>query len=167
MDTRRNAKESDINVGDTVLLKQIRKNKLYSRLNKTPYIVFERKGTTITAENANEHRITRNVSNFKKYINRKDHSFETESDLEDTGCRDEPIEQVDQVDEADGQERLIENDNQPRETRTRKPPERYGNSIPTYLVTTLVPKRGVMLYGHLMYIVLWLPHGTIRVVTPS
>ena len=130
-DMRRNAKESDIKVGDTVLVKQIRKNKLYSRFNKTPYIVIERKGTTITAENANKHRITRNVSHFKKYINRKDHTYETESDLEDTDRRDKLIEQADQVDEPDDQERQIENDNQPRETRTRKRPERYGNPIPT------------------------------------
>ena len=130
-DKRRNAKESDIKVGDTVLVKQIRKNKLYSRFNKTPYIVIERKGTTITAENANKRRITRNVSHFKKYINRKDHSFDTESDLHDIDRRDEPIEQADQVDELDDQERLIENDNQPRVTGIRKPPERYGNPIPT------------------------------------
>ena len=61
-DTRRNAKHSQISVGDTVLVKQDRTNKLYSRFSKTPYTVVERKGTMITAENADNHRITRNIS---------------------------------------------------------------------------------------------------------
>ncbi len=61
-DTRRNAKHSQISVGDTVLVKQDRTNKFYFRFSKTPYTVVERKGTMITAEYADNHRINRNIS---------------------------------------------------------------------------------------------------------
>ena len=61
-DTRRNAKHSQISVGDTVLVKQDHTKKLYSRFSKTPYTVVECKGTMITAEYADNHRITRNIS---------------------------------------------------------------------------------------------------------
>eukprot|EP00794_Sanderia_malayensis_P019334 gene19334-biopygen16221 len=65
-DSHRNAKERDINVGDTVLVQQEKKHKLMTRFSKTPYHVVERKGTRVIAENNENHRITRNVSHFKK-----------------------------------------------------------------------------------------------------
>ena len=52
-DNRRNAKESSIKVGDTVLVKQKRQNKFTSRFNKTPYVVIYRRGTQVIAENRN------------------------------------------------------------------------------------------------------------------
>ena len=61
-DTRRNAKHSQISVEDTVLVKQDRTNKFYFRFSKIPYTVVERKGTMITVKNADNHRITRNIS---------------------------------------------------------------------------------------------------------
>ena len=82
-DNRRNAKESSIKVGDTVLVKQKRQNKLTSRFNKTPYVVIQRKGTQVIAENNQKHRVKRNVSHFKKFENTVDRSEETESELED------------------------------------------------------------------------------------
>ena len=64
-DKRRHAKESMIQIGDTVLVKQYKQNKLKTRFNKMPYIVLGRKGTKVTAEHSN-HRITRNLSHFKR-----------------------------------------------------------------------------------------------------
>ena len=65
-DLRRNAKESKIKVGNTVLVRQEKKHKLMPRLKKSPYKVAERNGTTVIAENKDKHRITRNVSHFKR-----------------------------------------------------------------------------------------------------
>ena len=81
IDKRRNAKESDISVRDTVLVKQQYKNKFSSRFDKTPYTVILRKGTMITAEN-DTRRITRNVSHFKKFNARVDRQEEFDSDVE-------------------------------------------------------------------------------------
>ena len=46
-DKRRNAKESTITVGDRVLVKQIRRNKITPRFNHTPYFVISRKGSRV------------------------------------------------------------------------------------------------------------------------
>ena len=63
---RRKARKSNIQVGDTVLVRQQKRDKLTTRFSKTPYKVVNRKGTQITAEDSNQHRVTRNVSSFKK-----------------------------------------------------------------------------------------------------
>eukprot|EP00795_Rhopilema_esculentum_P009696 gene9696-18159_t len=55
IDKKRHAKESDIAIGDTVLVKQQYKNKFSSRFDKAPYKVIQRKGTMITAENKTRH----------------------------------------------------------------------------------------------------------------
>eukprot|EP00794_Sanderia_malayensis_P012395 gene12395-biopygen9880 len=65
-DTQRHAKESHIKEGDTVLVRQEKKHKLMPKFNEKPYVVIERKGVTIITENEVKHRITRNISHFKK-----------------------------------------------------------------------------------------------------
>ena len=77
-DLHRNAKESSIKVGDTVLVQQEKKQKLMPKFNTTPYKVIARKGTT--AENKERHRITRNVSHFKQIpaVDEMDYSSEEE-----------------------------------------------------------------------------------------
>ena len=62
---RRNAKNSKTEVGDTVLVKQPKANKLTPKFIVNPYIVKAKKGATITAENKS-HTIFRNASFFKK-----------------------------------------------------------------------------------------------------
>ncbi len=64
-DKRRNAKDSTIQVGDYVLVKQDRQNKLTSRFNDKPYRVIYRNKSRVTAQRDN-HRVTRNVSHFKQ-----------------------------------------------------------------------------------------------------
>ena len=64
-DTRKHAAEREIKIGDIVLAKQEKKNKLTTRFDPTPYHVTFIKGTMITAKN-NFRSITRNISFFKK-----------------------------------------------------------------------------------------------------
>ena len=64
-DKRRNTKESDIEVGDTVLVKSQHRGKLKPFYETTPYKVIERNGAQVIAENATK-QVTRNVSHFKK-----------------------------------------------------------------------------------------------------
>lgn len=61
----RSAKAPDISVGDHILVKQIRENKLSTPFSNTPYRVTGVRGTAITAENDN-HEVTRNVAAVKK-----------------------------------------------------------------------------------------------------
>ena len=82
-DKKRHARPSDIAVGDTVLVKQDKKNKLSTRFNTTPYIVISRQGSKVTAEN-DTHCITRNVSSFKRLPGRED--IEESSTVEVERC---------------------------------------------------------------------------------
>ena len=52
------------NIGDTVLVKSERKNKLSTFYDPNPYEITAIKGSMITAERA-DHQITRNCSWFK------------------------------------------------------------------------------------------------------
>ena len=58
-------KPHSFQVGDTVLVRQKRVNKLSSPYNKHPYTIVKIKGSMITARNATSY-ITRNSSQFKK-----------------------------------------------------------------------------------------------------
>jgi len=78
------------------------------KFKTTPYKVTARKGTTVVAENKEQHRITRNVSHFKQIpdVNEMDYSSEDECDNE--------LEQA-----CDYR----------RSNRTRRAPVRYGHGI--------------------------------------
>ena len=125
-DKKRHAKESTIQVGDTVLVRQYKQNKLTTTFNKVPYIVVSRKGTKVTAENS-KHKITRNVSHFKRvnaHVNL--HPDCSESEDED---------ECDYNDYVDHNAEHIDNRGNAnytgRPTRNRQAPNRYGNPIPS------------------------------------
>ena len=59
------AKSTDLNVGDKVLVKQPKQNKMSTPFNPEPFEIKEKKGNMITAQNA-ERTATRNASFFKK-----------------------------------------------------------------------------------------------------
>ena len=59
------AKNTDLNVGDKVLIKQPKQNKMSTPFKPEPFEITDKKGSMITAQNA-EHIITRNASFFKK-----------------------------------------------------------------------------------------------------
>ena len=62
---RRHAKQSNFQVGDTVLVKRPKANKLSTNFDPSPYEITEIKGSRITAER-DGHKIVRNASFFKK-----------------------------------------------------------------------------------------------------
>ena len=64
-DERKRAKESDIDIGDTIICFQPAQNKLASKFSPNKLRVTERKGSRITARNG-RFVITRNISHFKK-----------------------------------------------------------------------------------------------------
>ncbi|XP_065058440.1 uncharacterized protein K02A2.6-like [Rhopilema esculentum] len=132
---RRNAKESSIAVGDAVLVKQQRRNKITSRFNKTPYLVVERKGTQVTAENSQKHRVTRNVSHFKRFNNSVIRAEESETDS-DVG--NEVAEQRTSQEHRNKQTEtgtgVIGPENRCSQ-RLRRPPERFGEAMPSNIIT--------------------------------
>jgi hypothetical protein len=80
-DTKRKAKTSTIEVGDTVLVCQRKESKFTSKFDQHPFKVVRKKGTMITAKR-NGKFITCNVSLFKK-VHLEPHHFEETSDEDD------------------------------------------------------------------------------------
>ena len=64
-DHRRKAKDTDIAIGDSVLIKQTKENKLSTPFKPVPYKVIEKKGSMITVQHGS-HIMTRNSSLMKK-----------------------------------------------------------------------------------------------------
>lgn len=112
-DARRKVKNSDIQVGDSVLVQQDKKQKLMPRFNTTPYTVTERKGVQIMARNKEGHRTTRNVSHFKRIPVDKD---------EETSSDEEPVTEVLPTENERPQQVR-------RSVRPRQIPERYGHGL--------------------------------------
>jgi len=69
-DARMRARECNIGIGSTVLVKQERKNKLMAAWDPNPYTVTLINGSLVTAKRTypTRHEITRNSSFFKRYL---------------------------------------------------------------------------------------------------
>ena len=121
-DTRRNVKMQNIQVGDCVLVRQQRQNKLTSTFSTIPYTVIRRSKSQITARSESGHVVTRNISHFMSIPRQNDSKVESDTET----CRKEPLENRDQ-------ERLIQNSNEDtllrRSSRDRKMPSRYVHPI--------------------------------------
>ena len=63
-DRWRHAKNTDLSVGDKVLLKQPKQNKMSTPFKPEPFEIKDKKGSMVTAHNA-ERTVTRNASFFK------------------------------------------------------------------------------------------------------
>ena len=64
-DSKASAKSSEISVGEVVLFRQDKKNKLTMKLNPSPCKVISRNGSRVTVLRNGKY-ITRNISFFKK-----------------------------------------------------------------------------------------------------
>lgn len=81
-DKANHAQPRKITVGDKVLVRQEKHNKLTTPFDPKPYKVIEVKGTMIVAQR-DDHRITRNSSHFKVLASNnqsEDHPTDSESD---------------------------------------------------------------------------------------
>ena len=65
-DKKRRVKPSDMKIGDHVLVKQDRRNKLTPTYNETPYVVSARTNSRVTAKIKHDRKITRNISHYKR-----------------------------------------------------------------------------------------------------
>ena len=127
-DKRRFAKRSDIKIGDCVLVKQEKQNKLTPRFNKTPFVVVERKRSCVTAEDSNKRRITRNVSHFKRIpkLPRPIDSSDSDDVIDTHDVAFNPADEVIVPNEQQQQQQNIVR----RSSRPSRPPVRFGEPIP-------------------------------------
>ena len=119
-DNRNNAKESDVQIGDTVLVKKdLKENKVAAKFNENPHIVTQKKGSIITAT-TDQHKVTRKLTGFKKIDLRESIYIHEEED------DDEPI-------PGAGITKGTKNSAPPtpiqRTVRTRREPVRFKNFV--------------------------------------
>ncbi|CAB3999343.1 PREDICTED: uncharacterized protein K02A2.6-like [Paramuricea clavata] len=120
---RRNTRKSDLQVGDYVLVRQEKKNKLTANFNHKPYKVIKKTGSEILAQSKDGHIVKRNVSHFKR-INKP-----REEDTDDEG--------FDYEENSQDNQPSISNENNVaprRSSRIRRPPNRYGHEYPSNLI---------------------------------
>ena len=108
-DQKRHAKENCLRIGDQVIVKQQKTNKLSTNFSTELYTVKEINGTKIVAESERSgHRICRNISYFEKVL----------------------LEAVNEESEEDTDIKTQQRNEAPRRsTRPSRNPERFGTSI--------------------------------------
>ena len=116
---------SEIQVGDTVILKQRKKNKFTTKFKPIPYTVLERRRVTIVAENQ-RHKVT--VSFFKKIS-----EFAKESDDEDVWDAPRVDTRIERA-EREADKPAPEEPVMRRSTRQRRQRELYRNAINPNLI---------------------------------
>jgi hypothetical protein len=78
-DYDRNAKASEIEIGDKVLVRTEKKDKLTPNFEKEPYTVLEKNGSEVLIQNENGHQYRRNTS-FVKPLESEEYTHEKEID---------------------------------------------------------------------------------------
>ena len=84
-DAKRNVKESTIEVGDNILIKQIQRNKIMSPFDPRPYTVQDRNGSLVVAKRGHK-MIKRHVNHCKKLqatLLGANHEMSSDSDTDD------------------------------------------------------------------------------------
>ena len=120
------AKTSIIHIGDSVLVRQRKQNKLSTRYNPCPFQVIRIKGTMVTARRKDKY-ITRNASHFKVINSSTNHADES-SDEEEEEIDEDDVQQPGPV---NVQPRVGQNPNPLRRypVRNRKSLRRFGNNV--------------------------------------
>jgi hypothetical protein len=127
---RRNAKKSNITVGDYVLVRQPKQNKLTPHFSQKPYLVISRNKTVIKARSKDGHLIERNISHFKKIPKSNGNESDDSEELNDHPDNTATEQNL-------GTTQVAENRNENhvrRSTRTRRVPDRYGQILPSNMI---------------------------------
>ena len=112
-DKKGHARDHSLQIGDTVLIRQQKKNKLTSHSDSRPYSVIQLKGSMITAERS-DHKMTLHVTFFKKdFIIHSNNDYNTPTPII------QPPRQVQQPPQQPQPQRYNMRSN-------RRPPKRFG-----------------------------------------
>lgn len=129
-DGRRRAKQSEVEVGDQVLVKAEKLNKFTTNFHPTPYTVIDKTGSNVFVESPSGAQYSRNTTHVKKYFTNP--QVEEASDgpnhtsTESTTSTEEPT-----VAETPGNPKTqtVEVEVTARPRRARRPPERFKDYI--------------------------------------
>ena len=123
-----------------------KKTKLSANFNETPYIVTHRDETTVTAPNRNGHVIRRNVSHYK-WIPKHNTDTDDEDITEDQIYEDNNNDNNHVYEDNNNDNNRNDDYNNVtvrRSTRSKKEPDRYGQGVPSNVITWNYVKGGVM-----------------------
>jgi transposase InsO family protein len=109
-DARRNARESDIAPGDTVLVRQRKLDKLTTNFRPDQYSVVEKKGNSVVIESPQHVTYKRNITEVKKFVTPDEGNAVPNDNITPAEADTEPAEQS-------------------RPSRQRKAPDRYGQWV--------------------------------------
>ena len=127
-DKKSKAEVSNLQIGDLVLIRQRKQNKLSTKFNSSPFRVVRKKETMVTAVRRGKY-VTRNVSQFK----RVDSSTEAETSGEEEEEDEDLTNDFELQGNADANANPAPNVNAPRRypTRNRTSCRRYSLAAPT------------------------------------
>ena len=127
-DQRRGAKQPNFKVGDQVLVRQQKRNKLTSKFNPRPYQIIKIKATMITARRG-EHQVTRNCSHFKLFTGNSNTELSESDNESDVSVEDNAVGQPNiEVGQRRGEPRReIEEPVVEHRDGQRRYPQRRGN----------------------------------------
>ena len=123
-DDKRNAKSTEIEVGDEVLLKQKKTAKLTTSFKNEPYNVIQKSGSELTAQSPEGVKFRRNLVLAKKYVRSDRYDTNPNSDNLDTQNVD-----FDVYDNANVEERKGEVSVRSSERRERKMAEKFKDYV--------------------------------------
>ncbi len=123
-DRAKNAKKTKLCLGDTVLVRQKKKNKFSTRYDPSPYQVTSINGSMVTASRPG-HSVTRNISFYKKIqLQQREGQWQDWNNME---------EDISDVSDNINDERNEQGENEVQERRyperDRRPINRYGQNI--------------------------------------
>ena len=81
-DRKRHTKLSTIDMGDTVVVRQEKQNKLTTQFNQTPYTVINRNGSEVTERSRNNHIVKRKSHTSKKIPRPEQFDSDTDQDIQ-------------------------------------------------------------------------------------
>ena len=67
IDNRRGAQYSDVNVGDSVLVQQDKRDKLTTKFNPTPHVIVSKQGNSVITQSPDGAQYSRNTTHVRKY----------------------------------------------------------------------------------------------------
>ena len=139
-DQRRQAKASDIMVGNFVLLEQNRINKLSHRFEDEPYKVLEKDGSQLTIESSAGVRYKRNVAHVRRYVPSESGTVELDREPPPTSEQNPKRSHVivDRADISSKENDTLQRSLRAREYRNIKCPERLKDCF----VSTADPSSG-------------------------
>jgi hypothetical protein len=132
-DVKRNASYSDVVIGDTVLLKQDKANKLSTTFENKPYKVIDKSGSSVVVEGPHGGTYHRDSTHVKKYIADADSSVPQTARDEQTTHVEQPLTDTGQFMDKHAASDIVAPPAQPvyspRPTRARYMPRRYDDFV--------------------------------------